>query len=599
MGSQPVSTPVAGSGGAGAPAVAPTQTKTISQLQSMGAQPIQPPSTSTSELNPGSIKTTATDYLKNVFNQDSQVVPNVESDIQAGAADISKGGAGNIVKGVAKAGLRTAGDVAQAVFAPITTALSMAVGQFAHDNPQLAAAYNDVIGKISDVVSNSKVVQSFAVAHPNAGADFQRALALAPAGDESDVNQAATDAKTGVSKAISSAVNDTVQKGTDVVNAINDSMTTTPEEKAAAQTAQQTQERAKVVSDWTKPTIDPSASFDKARFVLNKDPEIPNTLVNLGANPIASIEDGKYNTADTAQSIRDNMGQKSAELLRPALQAADASTPPIEANDILAPALSSIENQPGLTPTMLKAIRAKVGSMISDIGEEYGGQLSLTDQLDEKINHDANAGYNPTKSDADNITAVSNRAVANGLRTTLEENAPAGVDVKNFNAELAKNYRAADYLDALHGKKAPVSLVQSAVRYISKIAGARTAGLIGGGDLVSELVGYKVGGALEKLVENMTNPMRDAFLKDIKSKTSLEAFTKVQNYINSVKESATNIVKLPEGQPLGSVKNPIIVGPKSTSEAPAAQSNSTSINPKTGIQYVRDLKTGKVRIIQK
>ncbi len=82
----------------------------------------------------------------------------------------------------------------------------------------------------------------------------------------------------------------------------------------------------------------------------------------------------------------------------------------------------------------------------------------------------------------------------------------------------------------MHGKKAPVSPLQSAARYASKVTGAKVAGMLGGGDLVSEFVGYHIGGALEKFVENMTNPMRDSFLKNLQ-KTKPPAFTKIQEFL--------------------------------------------------------------------
>lgn len=376
---------------------------------------------------------------------------------------------------------------------------------------------------------------------------------------------------------------------------IRDSIQGTPEEQSVAQSALQEQEKTKVANDWVQPTTINKSAYNGARAVLEKDPEIPNTLVNLGANPFAHIENGIYDTESSAQAIRDNMGAKSSELLRPALKAADASTPLTPVSDVLKSAINYVQNSNNITPDDSETIISQLENKSQALGRKYPDGMKLTDLMNEKISYDKNAGYNPIKSNADNNSAIANRAFGDGARTMLETNASSDIGVKDFNEELAKSYRAADYLDALHGKKAPVSLSQSAVRYISKIAGAKAAGLIGGGDLVSEFIGYHVGGALERLVEDMTNPMRDAFLEDVKSKTSSEAFQKVQDYIDSIQEKANNSIKLPADN-----ENPTInLGPRDTIEAPAGKVTNTNFNRKTGISYVKDLKTGKVRIIQK
>lgn len=102
----------------------------------------------------------------------------LKQDIQAGAEDIQKG---NVVKGVAKAGLRTAGDVAGTVFAPIGAAVGAVTEATGIDK-----GFNWLGEKIGELtgITDIPAVQKWAMAHPNAADDFTRILNLATAGAE-------------------------------------------------------------------------------------------------------------------------------------------------------------------------------------------------------------------------------------------------------------------------------------------------------------------------------------------------------------------------------------------------------------------------------
>jgi hypothetical protein len=149
----------------------------------------------------------------------------LKTDIQAGASDIAQG---NVLKGVVKAGARTAGDVAGAIYAPVSAAIQ-------------ATGFNkltDYLGKkIADMipVSDIPAVQKFAMEHPNAGEDFGRALNLAMAKGETGkidpktvVSRTIEQFKTGadaVGGAIDSttnAISDTIKPVTDVVGSVID-----------------------------------------------------------------------------------------------------------------------------------------------------------------------------------------------------------------------------------------------------------------------------------------------------------------------------------------------------------------------------------------
>lgn len=344
-------------------------------------------------------------------------------------------------------------------------------------------------------------------------------------------------------------------------------------------------ELQKVSKDWTAPTEDPSAKFDNARTILAENPGVGNTLASLGKNPFDHLtEDGKFDTQSTADSIRNQNAVDSRTLIRPGLVAAEASVPAMPAQELLQPAIDSLNEEPNITPTLKIKITKIIRGMVNDTEEVHPEGLKLSTMMDERIAHDGNAGYSAIKSNADNNVAIANRALGNAYRTELIQRAPPELGIDNFQKTLSDRYRAADYIESLDGKKAPVSIARQVARYVAKIAGARAAKIFGGSDLIGEIVGYRIGGSLERFVENMTNPMRDAFLKDIKLKNP-EAFERVKAYIDTIEQNAKTIIKLPPAPPIGEPGNPIITPiPKLvTPDFTAIPAKAISIkDPKTG-----------------
>lgn len=121
--------------------------------------------------------------LKTLYGGSSQgIASKLAEDVQAGAQDIQSG---NVVKGVTKAALRTAGDVAGAVYAPVGALIAgTGIGKVfeaaqasAEGKPNAKGEVSDV-GKLIDRVTNIPAVQQFALNHPNAGEDFGRLLNL-------------------------------------------------------------------------------------------------------------------------------------------------------------------------------------------------------------------------------------------------------------------------------------------------------------------------------------------------------------------------------------------------------------------------------------
>lgn len=118
--------------------------------------------------------------LKTLYGGGEQgIARKLVKNVQEAASDIQEG---DVLKGVAKAGFRTAGDVAGTIYAPVGAAIG-ATG--------IGKVY-DYIGELSqkgkynpiNLATDSKMIQDFVATHPNLEEDFGRALNLAFSGLE-------------------------------------------------------------------------------------------------------------------------------------------------------------------------------------------------------------------------------------------------------------------------------------------------------------------------------------------------------------------------------------------------------------------------------
>lgn len=352
--------------------------------------------------------------------------------------------------------------------------------------------------------------------------------------------------------------------------------------KAALPPATPEEALAQVEQDWTRPVEMPGPRFNKLQDVVAQNPnlDIPNFLATHDIAPYDHIDEQYYSTDSVANKLRSTAGQLSKTILRPSLQMADYSTPPTPVSQITNSATENVLHTPEVTADDQEAATRIVQEKAAALQRKYPNGMSLTDMHDEKINYQANGGYKPTASAADNLGAVANRVIGNTLASMVEEKAPDNLPVGEFNQSLAQYYKAADYLDALDGKKAPVSPITQAVRYGARALGATIGAHIPGGSLVSDFIGYQVAKYAELQLENMTGPMRAMYLKNLEI-TNPAAFAQVGEYLKNAQAGNPATPQLPPA----TNETPIPMGPDSTPQPvayDANRSNPPGRNPDTG-----------------
>lgn len=290
-----------------------------------------------------------------------------------------------------------------------------------------------------------------------------------------------------------------------------------------------------ILDAWKAPTVT-ARGFKQATKIYenaaSSGNDISKTLMENKLNPSDHINGKNYSTSETADQIRQDAGSMSRDALRPALAKADVSVPRTPVNDVIQEAIKKTESSRFLTSEEKIAQTKKLEETYTALQDRFPDGMSLTEMHDEKILRDSKAKYSPVGDIATNAEATKNKTLADSFREIVENKAPKEIPVKDFNKELTKQYQAADYLDALHGKPAPKNMLTKVAGGVAKLVGAGVGETLGGG-IISGLAGYKLGGMVENLIMKLPNPLKSSFLENLKV-ANPEAFTKVQDYLKGL-----------------------------------------------------------------
>ena len=322
------------------------------------------------------------------------------------------------------------------------------------------------------------------------------------------------------------------------------------------------------INDWTKPTTINKPSFNKATDIFkaeqNRGHNISETLVKNKINPSDHIEGGQYNTADTADKLREDAGKLSSDLLRPSLERASYSVPVTPVDDVVNSALSDIKGNKYLTAEEKASISSKLEATRVGLKKQYPKGMSLVDLHDEKILRGTKVKRSPIGDPATNIEAQKNETIRDTLMTMVEKKSPSEIPVGEFNAELRKQYRAADYLDSLQSKKAPVGLVSKVAKTTAKVIGAAVGHGLGGG-ILGGVGGYHIGGMVESMIEELPNPIKSALLQNLEI-TNQPVFQQIKNIIGEQEMAKLTTKALPPPSKMGTAERPFITPAPTTFE---------------------------------
>lgn len=413
--------------------------------------------------------------LKTLYGGGEQGIANkLKADIQAGAEDIQKG---DVVKGIAKSGLRTAGDVAGAIYAPVGALLEATgvnkIFDYLGELSQKGGSYNPI-----NLITDSKMVQDFVMKRPNLEEDFGRALNLAFAKAETGK----IDPKTVVSRTIQQ-VESAIPKTKLIAGQVA--------QKAKSITGNLPED---IINKRVKELENISENYAQLRKEVNFNPEkAKESVKRVASTDVLSnavdenglirtkgeggaVEQYKAQTLDNAENVVRRNLERTGERV---------------GLDEVQTRLEEAVNNSGLEGADLKVALNKVKKEVAGykLKADEAGTIPLT------LVHDAKIATTKKIRDFTTPSEIKTyeKAIGEGLKTTVEKNST--FNVKEVNAELSKYLQDIKFLEQLDGKRVKGGKLG---KYFAQISGNIVGGAIGTavGGPVGAAAGTVIGGEL-------------------------------------------------------------------------------------------------------
>lgn len=446
---------------------------------------------------------------------------------QAGGSPLKVAGA------VAESGLQTASEAVTGIFGSAFSALKAVTPGFIQNTlsgilqrgaTQLTQGSGDQ-GQPTKL--GPKVAQQILSAygklnqnHPDVVKNLGAVINIATALTGTEAGKAAEPVVTDAAKAASEAIPETVQSAKEALT--NHYVTSATE-------------------DWTKQ----GSAFVRSKNILedasSKDGDIPKFLAQRGISPQSLVKNGKFDTAEIADQLRNDAGKLSEDVSKPALKVADASTPNIPLDTWKDRATKLINDSRGITEGDKARQLKQVESEFTALGKKYpDGDLPVSELDKQKSTYWANTKF--ALDSEGKVISQTNGAIGTAAKQLVEDTVP-NLPVKEMNAHLSQYYKTATFLESLDGKAYKLSKIAKVGNRLAKWGGAVLGeGLTGGA--AGGIGGYMLGNTLTHALENASNPLRDFIMKAVKADNP-EAYKALQKYIDEEAAAGSTRLALP------------------------------------------------------
>ncbi len=427
-------------------------------------------------------------------------------------------------KGLLKAGLRSAGDVANTIFAPISAAIGVTgIGKATE------SAGDWLVDNYGDILTDNPTFQKFAIEHPNAGEDFNRALAIGLSAFDTGKLQPST--------AITRTKPQLTQLQTDIANRLPSAVQKTTEELA---NIENNYIKTRKANEYSKDTLASRERLAKSGVLENAADD--NGLIRTKQKG-GAVERYRQVTIDGAEDIVRKGLEQEGKIINLAEVSRDLTS------RVMKSGLEGADLQAGLT-----GVTREIQGLLKRADAQ--GNIPLYKIHDAKINTTKNINYNTPPE-----TATFRKALASGYKTIVENTSK--LPVKAVNGELGKYYADIKRLENLDGLRVKGGKLG---KYTSQIAGNIAGGAVGGltGGLGGVALGTIVGGEVAAMLKGKS--MAGTF-GEVKS-----AEVPKSTILDNAKMTFPNArLKLPAGRGGADVQQniPIEMLPPSSMEAPA------------------------------
>jgi hypothetical protein len=306
--------------------------------------------------------------------------------------------------------------------------------------------------------------------------------------------------------------------------------------------------------DILRPTTVNERKYSKATNIYKdaqkRGVKIEDVATRKGVVADEIIDGGVYNTADYADSLRQQNFAASQDIARPALEAAEPGTRLVPVSEVREALIKHLDNLPTsqLDDIDREILKRKILKEYADGGvvdRANPNGYSLTKLHDNRIIYGKKGKYKPGADSSTAQAAQLAREQGRVFAEILDKTAPEELGMKAFRKELEEGFLLADYLEALDKTKAPEGVAKKAVRLFGRATAATVGGKVGG--FPGAILGAQYGDMLFSGFNSLpTNPLKLKFLAQLEQ-TQPAAHKALLEYIGKEELRRLQTLALPPG----------------------------------------------------
>lgn len=317
--------------------------------------------------------------------------------------------------------------------------------------------------------------------------------------------------------------------------------------------------------DLVRPAMSNESRFANATDIYenakSQGIDIGDEMTKMGIQHDDISKGGVYNTKNLAKNLEQNEYDIGNKIIRPAIREIQAGIPNTSVSDVRTSLLNKIKAVPGssLNDTdrewMENQINRQYGNNSAAARANPDG-YNLETLHDNRIVEQGNAKYKNDGTPLENRPAKLARYKGQVFSNLFDSKAPS--EFQDVRAEQEKNFKVANYLRALNGKKVPEGITQKAIRLFGRGLGSVLGSHVGG--YPGLFVGGRIGDALFDRFDTIPNPFKGAALRSaFANKAEPEVFQALQKRVGAAE--AERLMRLPlpaagetSGAPIGAPK---------------------------------------------
>lgn len=278
---------------------------------------------------------------------------------------------------------------------------------------------------------------------------------------------------------------------------------------------------SQATSDWERVGTD----YVKSGGVLVKESKFGKDstkfLGELGISPKDFVSDGKFNTLQLADELSGPAIKQFDDTLTEMLKDVQFGKKTIDITKLENAAIKKADSTSRITEGQRETMISNLKGEFAALRNKYPNGLVLPELNIQKGNYWTNTRFDATKPFQSDVNYI----IGSTMKDAIEKSAP-DAPVKELNSLLGDYHSAAKFLRSINNRVPKLTSGQKLASTFTKAAGTAIGGTVGG--FPGAISGFLFGKTLSGVLDNATDPLKGAILRNLEKKNPQEYMRAIQ-----------------------------------------------------------------------